>query len=472
MTNPQSREWRRNELALLAGLAVPVASIITAAAADVPFAGGGFESGKYTAPAIGWLETGTYDVVENNRLPGYPALIAAGYWLFGVGNDLALVLVQALLAAATVVFVARTAALIRSDLFWPGVVVAAITFNIGYRASIVLPDVLFTFLVAGAMLGLVATVQGTKPVRWLIWSGAFLGSAALTRPAFILVPLFTFPVLWFMLFRRASFGPLRAIAYTSIPGLTLVLFLAPWFAFTNHHLGKPVYSPQSGIHSLEWLYPCLQQPSGCGDRDPASVDRAQTLFEQRMEELPPAERADPLVAYEVKQEVARELILRIPPSHLLRASVLSIAKLMIHPSVLEFFERFDVPFLNFQDVPGDNLVQRLLALPGYAFTTSSMAVWLIAQLAVGLSRILQLVGVMSGLWDRRLRPAMLMLLAGSIPLIIVNVGIGNPRYRAPAEPYLAVLTLIGGAAVLNWWRRRASPEPRGDERQASVPAAG
>jgi hypothetical protein len=62
------------------------------------------------------------------------------------------------------------------------------------------------------------------------------------------------------------------------------------------------------------------------------------------------------------------------------------------------------------------------------------------------------------LWRRRARDALWVLL---VPVIIVTlntvVSYGQTRFRAGAEPSLALLAAVGIAAIGRWWQARSRP---------------
>jgi hypothetical protein len=82
-----------------------------------------------------------------------------------------------------------------------------------------------------------------------------------------------------------------------------------------------------------------------------------------------------------------------------------------------------------------------------------MLFWLISQLAVIGSRIFEIAGMISGLIDKNIRLKILFVAVVAIGLLVPAVGIGNPRYRSPAEPILIILLIQGLNSAMILGRR-------------------
>jgi 4-amino-4-deoxy-L-arabinose transferase-like glycosyltransferase len=146
------------------------------------------DSMDYIEPALSLLKNGTYADGFGNpsfrRPPGYAAIVAGLYALFGAGNLLAVVIFQNLVFFASSILVVLIA-------FWMGglatMVIAAalflshfITF---YYSNEVLNETIFTFLVLLSVVCLVASVQA-KRIRlgWILSAGTILTAATFVRP--------------------------------------------------------------------------------------------------------------------------------------------------------------------------------------------------------------------------------------------------------------------------------------------------
>ena len=441
---------RQLGVAFAVGLVLPLASIAYMAFLDIPFAGGMYESGKYSRPAIELLQSGglTRDgEPELQRLPGYPLFLAAIYALFGIGNDLAVVLVQAALAAATVVLTGLAASALNRDWFWPAVILAAATPNIGYRASIVLTEPLFLFCVAGAVCAGLWTMYGSRPWLASALSSAFSAMCFMTRPAFLLFPALSAPVLYWALRRNGAISRGHAAAIAVLPIVLCAVVAVPHMLSIQRATGHLTFTTQSGRQALEWVYPCLAARLGCGTPNAEALQRASDRLAAAIAELPADQRNDEVVVDRVRGQLARELLLELPPTHLVVSAIGAAAKMMLHNAIYELNQRTGVESVFFSQVSGETLPQRAANFLSEIAARPWMVAWLAAQLALFGFRGVQAVGMVSALKTPEYRMAGLYLLATSVALAVVTVGLGNPRYRVPLEPMLILLTLLGWPAV-------------------------
>lgn len=164
----------------------------------------------------------------DERMPGFPAFLAAVYAFFG-HTRLAVMLVHAVLDLATCFLTAALAARLAPPLQRQRVAIAALwlaascPFVANYSA-VVLTEVLTTFLTTAALLVLLRAEDGT-PAQWL-FAGLLVGLGTLVRPetplllaaaALVFVVRWRRPADWPKLFRA---GALMAAG--------LLLPLAPW----------------------------------------------------------------------------------------------------------------------------------------------------------------------------------------------------------------------------------------------------
>ncbi len=163
--------------------------------------------------------------------PFYPIFLAFVYAFFGVGNSIAVLIIQALLGALTVVFIYKTA----EELFnhWTGLF-AGLLFSI-YSVSIywtgfVLTETLFTFLVVlfTYVLARLLRPQATYWTAGLL--GLIWGITSLTRPHL----LFFVPFLWALLFIVQK---RRGLKLAGISTLLLLITIAPWIGYLYAEYG-------------------------------------------------------------------------------------------------------------------------------------------------------------------------------------------------------------------------------------------
>jgi 4-amino-4-deoxy-L-arabinose transferase-like glycosyltransferase len=180
------------------------------------------DSRLYADIAKNWLQHGIYGITNSgaimptlSRLPGYPAFLAAVFWLFGIDNFRAVLLVQVLFDLATCFLVADMALRLFSERAAKAafLLFAACPFLANYAAAALTEtlEIFFTALAFDlALRGL--SVGGPSAKLHLTWLGCGLaiGGAILLRPdGGILLASVGGYLLWllFKTVRRATDSP-------------------------------------------------------------------------------------------------------------------------------------------------------------------------------------------------------------------------------------------------------------------------
>jgi 4-amino-4-deoxy-L-arabinose transferase-like glycosyltransferase len=180
--------------------------------------------------AVGTLERQTM------RTPGYPLLLAAiGGGKPGWSRDL-LYVVQALLCGGATWLLVLTARRLWGEhmALLSGVVYTLDPYSKRY-VSIVLTEVLATFLAVAAAYAFVRARQQRSPAWWGV-AGALTAAATLTRPVFALaIPL----LLLAALLARPARWRSRALRVGACACATAI-FLGPWLGWTTTVTGRPV----------------------------------------------------------------------------------------------------------------------------------------------------------------------------------------------------------------------------------------
>ena len=189
-------------------------------------------------------QSATY-VPESIRTPGYPAFLAAVYLVFGVGNQMAVVIVQAFAFAAicVVVFlIGRRVLNVRTGLIaaW----LTAAFSPLPYFGALAMTELWTTFLLT---LTVVVTFRARESTAaWLAAAAGLLaGLTALTRPVFVLLPFALFGSAMLLDRFRNSRRWLLAIAVA-------LLTLAPWFTYNYIHFQRFTMSPANGFGRAVW----------------------------------------------------------------------------------------------------------------------------------------------------------------------------------------------------------------------------
>jgi len=240
--------------ALLAGLALRLFFIW-----HFPFHSG--DTPYYEELARNWLYHGVYGFYSHAQLlpsdaraPGYPAFLAAIYFLAGIGRQ-AVMLAQAFVDLATCVLAAGIASRLAagaSDATRSQVAVAALwltalcPFTANY-AAVPLTEVLATFFttlalliflsLAGMMLdGISSNRDLVRAVKIWFAGGLVVGLGTLVRPEMPLLLVAVLIVIWLRHRRPANWRRLTVATLWMFVGLLLPL--APWAARNAVSLGR------------------------------------------------------------------------------------------------------------------------------------------------------------------------------------------------------------------------------------------
>jgi hypothetical protein len=156
------------------------------------------DSRVYIDLASNWLQHGVYGqtdsgqiVPSDTRLPGYPAFLAAIFWVFGVGNVRAALVAQILFDLGSCLLIADLARRVIAGR-WAGRVaflLAALCPFLANYAAAVLTETLEVFFTALALDCAVAALERMRESdgrssAWPLWAatGASIGACILLRP--------------------------------------------------------------------------------------------------------------------------------------------------------------------------------------------------------------------------------------------------------------------------------------------------
>ena len=180
------------------------------------------DSRLYADIARNWLQHGIYGITNSgaimptlSRLPGYPAFLAAVFWLFGIDNFRAVLLIQVLFDLATCFLVADMALRLFSERAAKAafLLFAACPFLANYAAAALTEtlEIFFTALASDLVLrGLSVVGPSAKPHLTWLGCGLAIGAAILLRPdGGILLASVGGYLLWllFKTVRRAMHSP-------------------------------------------------------------------------------------------------------------------------------------------------------------------------------------------------------------------------------------------------------------------------
>jgi hypothetical protein len=418
------------------------------------------EPSQYTPAALGLLETGRLVVdvggefvPEVERLPVYPGFLAGAFLMFGTLNFVAVAVIQCVVFGLLAVSVALTVRAIEPAWFMAAGLLAGSWPALFIRASAIMPDLLMASLVAFGMCACIWAARSKWIVLLLLFAGVCFGAAHMTRPAMLGVVFFAWPALAFLLKEVARLRLGKAVILALIPFLVMWAFSAPRLLETHKIYGVAALTSQPGAVIAEWSYPCLVNRWGCGERNPEATKRALSTIASRLEGLEPEERHNPMIVDQLRMEVGLELIQELPVQRVVTALIGGYAKVLLHTSLVEVLSRFELERPSFRSLIGAGGEDG-----GVKVRPTWLAIWIVFQASLVLTRCVQLFVVVRGVQDGRMRGDIIFLVALAAPLVAVSLGLGNPRHRVPIEPMLVVLTVMGLAYM--WRRFRPPPADR------------
>ncbi|MDP1571544.1 MAG: glycosyltransferase family 39 protein [Vicinamibacterales bacterium] len=215
------------------------------------------DQGGYKMLGEGLARTGTFTrypdapafVPEVLRTPGYPVFVAAVYRVFGVGNDLAVVIAQAFVFAALCLLVYALARRVADERLALGAAaLTALYPPLPHFGALVLTELWTTFAATGAMLLVVRAAQDRR-LRDFALAGVLLSATTLVRPVFILLPFFLAVAVPILVPAQRD---RRALAGWAALALAAALTMVPWFAYNYVNLGRLTLSPAGGIGRGLW----------------------------------------------------------------------------------------------------------------------------------------------------------------------------------------------------------------------------
>lgn len=439
-------------------LAAPALYALAITYLNVPIGSSAYQTGAQAQIGIDWIhdwlmpdggDHATGDISNFDRflparfLPVYPIFLTVIVRLFGP-NSMAMVLViQTIIAAGTIYLTAQSARELRQGWTWPAAVLAALTINIAYRGTLVDPEVLLTFLVAAFVFCSLKALSSERVLAWLLALGLVGSVAILTHPVFQFVLLLALPVYLVALATYRGITYRRAATMILIPVTFMVAAYGSQVMKVRALTGHATFTTQAGNAALFWLMPCLAQPHGCGHRSPEKMAEAQARLTERLASVDPRERQNPVIIDRHSRALAVEMLLELPLLDTAVAAAASMAKLMLHSGIYEIYDRAGFQSVHLTGISASTLLERIKNFSAIVFGSVPMLIWLLSQIALIVSRGLEIAGSFSGISDKALRWKTLFLGAIVIALLAPAVGLGNPRYRTPAEPVLILLLLKG-----------------------------
>lgn len=164
------------------------------------------DAAGYELLAVNLLEHKVFSLSENPpyqpdllRTPLYPLCISGIYSIFGHRPRIIIIL-QMSISALTALLVYVIGRKIYPRIAFPGAILFGLSLNSAFYSTMLLTEVLFTFLLIAGIFLLVRSLDSDSPLTTL-FSGFLFGLSTLTRPIGLYFPLImSIPILW--TFRR------------------------------------------------------------------------------------------------------------------------------------------------------------------------------------------------------------------------------------------------------------------------------
>lgn len=414
----------------------------------------GSDSGKYLNIAREYLAGGwgSRSGEQLERMPLYPAFLAAIFHFAGIDNLRAVVTVQALVDALSVTGIGVAARSMSERFAVPSAFAAALIPNFLVHASYILTETLFIlFFVWGLCALLWALRRNTTSL--LIAGGLLFGLALMTRPVMIHYLVILVPALAAALWLQGK-GPVRSTALAVVPALLVLAFAAPRAIDHYRHYGYLSLTAQEGTHLLNWFYGCLASATPCAERGRV-VEETRPIAEQRIAALG-KDKENPFAVSAVERRLAVEKILSTPPALIVTSMSAGMFRVLMQTGFYESFAQFRQPPAFLSAMPGRNVTERISSFVSVNKTNVFMMLWVLAQAALVLSRVVQLAGLVHGLREPACRGATLILAATIVYFLVLTGPVASPKYRIPIEPPLLILFGMGWV----WLRDKlARPNP-------------
>jgi hypothetical protein len=421
------------------------------------------DSDKYFTPAIRLLETGTYGFVGDGireyrpdleRLPGYPLFLAAVFKIFGIGNFLAVAVVQAFLFGGVTVGMAIAARSFRAEWMWPTALITAVWPNLVYRPTTIMTETLFTFYLVWGLCALLWVSKGNRVYLLLIGAGVCFGMAFMVRPTLLLFPLIVGPALVYLLKRDLSCSFMKSALLAAIPFVVMLAFTMPQYYQSYKYYGVAKFSTQSGINIINFVYPCLAIEWGCGARDMSYVKLAEEKFDAAFQKLPDEMKVDMIATDDLRSEVGIELIKTLPVPSILNSIVGSTLKSLFHNVSYEVMGRFGLHPIFFGEMKNIGFVAQVQEFLAAIAASAWMWLWAVFQVGLFVTRGVQFIGLfMLGVGEYRAR--IILLIAVCTAFMGVSFVFGSVRYRTAIEPVFVLLTVAGWTVLKNRLGRRS-----------------
>jgi len=168
----------------------------------------------------------------------------------------------------------------------------------------------------------------------------------------------------------------------------------------------------------------------------------------------PEDAANPVITDRLWRDMAFERISTLPFTQIAYGTLAGVTLNLFHTSISQLGYQFKLKqssVLAGVMSPGATFSERISKLRRAATTEWFTIAWLAGLMVLGISRLIQLGGLITGVRNKDMRGPILFLFFVALYFLVVSGPIGYARYRLPMEPTLIVLLVAGlaGSGLLD-----------------------
>jgi len=391
-------------------------------------------------------ETGDFLQVTNNgyaavtdRLPGYPALLATVYSLFGE-NNMAVVVVQIIIDSLTCIVIALIAESVIKGGFIVAGIVSALNLNMIVLSGMILTDTLFLFIFSLFILLVCRYIKHPNSFK-LFLAISILCLSVLVRPVsyyliFLLLPL----LIGFFIWRRMLF---KQVVYSLLLYIIPIVIVFGSIHYRNYYeYNSFLLTSQGGGHALHWIVPATYQYSGQG-----SYQEGQLLVKNRLEKTIRKDgfqisTTDSFKNSSYKMNVAKEMLTELGLLNVLHAwSAVAVINLLT-PSIAHAPVVRTMEHPSFYETPGDGAIEKLFNYTANTDSLLYLSIIIIGSMISLVFLIISAVGLYKMINFERFimiyGEILLFLLFIVIYFIVITGPIVGVKYRLPIEPIMTI----------------------------------
>jgi 4-amino-4-deoxy-L-arabinose transferase-like glycosyltransferase len=386
-------------------------------------------------------------------MPLFSGLLALSALFFGSMAPLAYVLAQAVFDSATCLLVFLIAQSIDRRYALPASIAAVVNPTQIVMSGLVYPDTVFIFFVALFILG---------SVRWMQSPSA--GSAALIAMGLVcaaLIRVLVVPWAVALIILLACIAMLRSRLTLRSMGHLMAIAIAVTLcviAIIGRNVARYdtwALTSQGGIHLLT-VVPWVKQAN-----DGTPWAQSHQDLRARADQRFGSPTDDPFEQSRRYSEIANEEWRALGLWPTAKAWIYGAAINLISPAIILSPPIILIPRTGFYDTPGRSMIEKIMNFLFHsesAFYTWTLLIGAAGVVAIRAFQLLGGIRMVHEFWrkNRDIFPILILFALWTCFILAVNGPVASPKYRLPLEPILNILTGIGIATCLSWWKQRGS----------------